>query len=1194
MAKLVEYFLVCGLGPEVQASNGARGYHGSTGVSYSPSLLDQFPPASTDRPPPPPQLPMCVLPGGVAFHSTGFIITDESSYPRSYPIILTDGDGSKIYVSCVAFRDPVDEDIAEAYRIPANSYVDKCICLVSHSPCFRLFAEALEELHRLCFSPSGSSKPLWDIVAHMVTSVPLPTPGQSQVLFSLESRLLCIDMPPKGGFPHADMSFQPLLQCLDVDNVLQLFVSILLERRVLLRANKLSLLTMVAEAVCHLIYPIKWQHVYIPVLFYAGVDYIEAPTPYLMGLHSAVDISNFSLDGVVVVDLENNQIFSSEAIPPLTEPEGSILRRDLVRLLYPNVVHLDRARKTIGDPCYDDLRLGNKKWNEKHDLELRLIFLQFFASVLPDYRKFVGSAHVAMNVFNTQAFLKKRARALGRQPDPMIFQLLNSQGFMDFLDRGYGAPDAGLNLVDKLQSVIANSESRGAILPLPYDEPEIITVADIQSKGPAARSRFCYDRFPANVRTQFEEEKRSAILAKANASFDRPNRPAVSSPVSGSFSPRERAAERDRMVLDIKVKLQGLWLRLLNLSSVEDPFSSFEYGTILALIESDAEGIGGSGFVECVREHIHSGWQCRVSEEQFVAVKELVKTIVNRATSRNDMETVRDALEISAEVHRRDAGNILDFVQRHLGSLPVWDDIRFWEGYCEYIMERSSDRTGKYADLVTEQLVVIARHLAGLKVPDPEAWLILESLALKNNLGSKQLIKLRGILAHVQNVKQGYWGKLPTSRAQPVASYPQDRQENDDSQSSQAAGAGRSWMQSMFSRDRASFRQPANDGRGRTDAPVSGSRQNQRANVDSTQAVKRSPALRNLRGHTGPVTALHVGTRSEMGDLVGENEPGMFISGSADCTLKIWDPTVRGSEFRATLEGHTATIRAISSDKLRIVSGGDDTLVLIWDKATSQNSMKLDGHREKISCVRMLSEERVLSASHDGTVKMWDARTDACVANVGQSSSAILCMDYDDTTRILAAAGMDGVVKVWDVRAGKQVHMLLGHKKWIRTLRMVKDTIVTGSDDWTARVWSVSQGSCDAVLACHAGGITCVEYSATDDGIITGSADGLVRIWEYQNGGLLQCVKNVGVHVSPILSVKAGPRWLAIGAGDNSMSLFHKAEQNDQAKGMAGWQLYRTPQRSAAVVRCVACDADRGRICSGGRNGLLRLWEPNL
>lgn len=28
--------------------------------------------------------------------------------------------------------------------------------------------------------------------------------------------------------------------------------------------------------------------------------------------------------------------------------------------------------------------------------------------------------------------------------------------------------------------------------------------------------------------------------------------------------------------------------------------------TLSALIEYDAEGIGGSGFVECIKEHIHS------------------------------------------------------------------------------------------------------------------------------------------------------------------------------------------------------------------------------------------------------------------------------------------------------------------------------------------------------------------------------------------------------------------------------------------------------------------------------------------------------------------------------------------------------------------------------------------------------------
>ena len=40
------------------------------------------------------------------------------------------------------------------------------------------------------------------------------------------------------------------------------------------------------------------HHVYIPLLFFSGVDYIDAPTPYMMGLHSGVDTTGLSMDGV--------------------------------------------------------------------------------------------------------------------------------------------------------------------------------------------------------------------------------------------------------------------------------------------------------------------------------------------------------------------------------------------------------------------------------------------------------------------------------------------------------------------------------------------------------------------------------------------------------------------------------------------------------------------------------------------------------------------------------------------------------------------------------------------------------------------------------------------------------------------------------------------------------------------------------
>ncbi|KAL3512265.1 hypothetical protein ACH5RR_024982 [Cinchona calisaya] len=1206
--RIFEYFVVCGIGPEIRTLDGERGYQGN-GIMYLPSLLDQYPPSDhTLYPPPPPQLPTCVLPAGVEFHASGFDSKDPSTFPRSYPIVLTEGDGSKIYVSCIAFRDPVCEDIVEAYNIPANSFADKCICLVSRSPSFRILRDALEEIFMLCFSSSGSSKPLWDLIAYLVSNVPLPTPGKDRVLFAIDNSLLAVEVPPKHGLPHADISFQPLVQCLDVDNFIKLFTAVLLERRILLRSDKYSLLTLVSEAICHLIYPFRWQHVYIPLLFFSGVDYIDAPTPYMMGLHSGVDTFGLTMDGVVVVDLERNCITTSEDIPPIPEPEYSSLRGEIIKLLHPNVVGIDQMKATMSNFREEFLRDRCKQWGDDHDLQLRIIFLKFFASILGGYRNFIENT--STHVFNTQAFLKKRSRSTNQPPDPMISQFLDSQGFLDYLERGLGSDESNNNLLDKLQDAIGRGQNPLSILLSVFEEPEIVTISDPYA-GTSGLDAKCYDRFPSNVRNVEQEEKRKQILAAASGALEYSGRHTPGSPSvfagqdkAESLSPRERAAERERMVLDIKVKLQGLWLRLLKLGATDDPLSSFEYGTILALIESDAEGIGGSGFVECIREHIHSGWTCQLTEEQFIAVKELLKTAITRATSRNDMATTRDALEVSAEMYKKDVNNVSDYVQRHLRSLPVWDDLRFWEGYFDYLLDRFSSKSANYATLVTTQLIVMATHMAGLGLADTDAWLLIETIAGKNNIGYKHMIKLRGFLAHIRQICIGYWGIYSSkSQAVPLYGLPSPRPQDAATEAQQPAEAsvvGRSWVQSMFSRDATSRANSFSRVRKWTsDGGDLAASENGKPELSATGQKKIQTSIRTLRGHTGAVTALHCVTRREVWDLIGDREDaGFFISGSTDCTIKIWDPSLRGSELRATLKGHTRTIRAISSDRGKVVSGSDDQTVLVWDKQTTQLLEELKGHDAQVSYVRMLSGERVLTAAHDGTVKMWDVRTDTCVATVGRCSSAVLCVEYDDSTGILAAGSRDGVANIWDIRAGRQMHKLLGHTSWIRSIRMVGDAVITGSDDWTARMWSVSRGTCDAVLACHGGPILCVEYSVSDKGIITGSTDGLLRFWENDEGGI-KCIKNITLHASSILSINAGEHWLGVGAADNSMSLFHRPQEriggfSSTGAKIAGWQLYRTPQKTAAMVRCVSSDLERKRICSGGRNGLLRLWDATI
>ena len=61
---------------------------------------------------------------------------------------------------------------------------------------------------------------------------------------------------------------------------------------------------------------------------------------------------------------------------------------------------------------------------------------------------------------------------------------LSSQGFISFIESGYGSVDAGSNLVDKLQAATSRSEDRYSILPAKANEPEVLTVPDSDGQVP--------------------------------------------------------------------------------------------------------------------------------------------------------------------------------------------------------------------------------------------------------------------------------------------------------------------------------------------------------------------------------------------------------------------------------------------------------------------------------------------------------------------------------------------------------------------------------------------------------------------------------------------------------------------------------------------------------------------------------------
>ena len=93
-----------------------------------------------------------------------------------------------------------------------------------------------------------------------------------------------------------------------------------------------SLLLPAAETVCALLFPFRFQHVYIPVMPTALAEYLQAPVPYLIGMPThEIDQHPVNTEQVTVVDLDHNtvQVGSAIDLPELPKHEEDVLRREL-------------------------------------------------------------------------------------------------------------------------------------------------------------------------------------------------------------------------------------------------------------------------------------------------------------------------------------------------------------------------------------------------------------------------------------------------------------------------------------------------------------------------------------------------------------------------------------------------------------------------------------------------------------------------------------------------------------------------------------------------------------------------------------------------------------------------------------------------------------------------------------------------
>lgn len=159
-------------------------------------------------------------------------------------------------------------------------YAPKCIALLSTYPFLLGFRQFLTQLYRLSLTPLHIPIEHW--VTNFLLETPLPPLGECVVQYHIADQIISFARaPPNQPFSIHHFPIHYLFECMELENIITLVECVLCERRILLLSNKLSLLTIVGQTLISLIFPFQWQHVFIPLLPKALIDFLNAPMPFM-------------------------------------------------------------------------------------------------------------------------------------------------------------------------------------------------------------------------------------------------------------------------------------------------------------------------------------------------------------------------------------------------------------------------------------------------------------------------------------------------------------------------------------------------------------------------------------------------------------------------------------------------------------------------------------------------------------------------------------------------------------------------------------------------------------------------------------------------------------------------------------------------------------------------------------------------
>ncbi len=324
-----------------------------------------------------------------------------------------------------------------------------------------------------------------------------------------------------------------------------------------------------------------------------------------------------------------------------------------------------------------------------------------------------------------------------------------------------------------------------------------------------------------------------------------------------------------------------------------------------------------------------------------------------------------------------------------------------------------------------------------------------------------------------------------------------------------------------------------------------------------------------------------------------ESETPLFLAGvDIDNLSQITPGNAISIEQLAILGRGPINDLAWSPDGTMLVAASPLGVWLYDPKDLKASPHLLEGHtRDVLSVIFSPDGKTILSASQDGTVKIWDVATASLTRTVAMWSdfsyevgeqkrdAEVWSIAFSSDGKQLAAGAYDGKIRLWNPTEGSQKSILQGHTRQISTLTFNADgtLLASNSVDGAIIVWDVETGSQRFALQAQTSEQRLV---FSPDGktlaVAYGGADMPVQLFDTVSGGK---TTELAEHTK-VISLAFTP------AGLITSNLNTKLQLWDPVSGVS-----RIISDKAGWITKLAVSPDGTKLASNEWHGVMQLWD---